>query len=370
MPTVFFFCDAEGRVAQSQAGEFTDWNLPPGTDLCSALGIDCADGKSLPERFAPHAAHTMNGPAGQPMTLRVIELPEALAPGGGFLAVLRFSAQLTLFASSSATLDYALFNAVFNDAHDAILLTDEQLVILAANRKAHALFAPEGASLAGSDLRHILRPEDQARVWASVRALKSGASWRSTIATLGADGTKTPVKLRARRLSVGEVQLFQFMLTDMRGRMALERDLALSKMAVANMNTALKQVLRNVEEERQELKDELVQQVREEVLPTVERIAMEDSSLVRQAYRSALEEKIADMGVSAPESASLFARLTPREMDICRLIQQSWQGRAIAEELGISFETLQTHRKNIRRKLGLKGGPVSLSAFVQQHPPF
>jgi DNA-binding NarL/FixJ family response regulator len=57
-------------------------------------------------------------------------------------------------------------------------------------------------------------------------------------------------------------------------------------------------------------------------------------------------------------------------MDICRLIQQGWQGRAIAEELGISFETLQTHRKNIRRKLGLKGGPVSLSAFVQQHPPF
>jgi DNA-binding NarL/FixJ family response regulator len=76
------------------------------------------------------------------------------------------------------------------------------------------------------------------------------------------------------------------------------------------------------------------------------------------------------MGVTTPESASLFTQLTPREMDICRLIQQSWQGRAIAEELGISFETLQTHRKNIRRKLGLKGGKISLSAFVQQHPPF
>jgi DNA-binding NarL/FixJ family response regulator len=106
------------------------------------------------------------------------------------------------------------------------------------------------------------------------------------------------------------------------------------------------------------------------VLPTVERIALEESPLVRQAYRSALEEKIANMGVYAPDSTNLLSRLTPREMDICRLIQQGWQGRAIAQELGISFETLQTHRKNIRRKLCLKGGPDSLSAFEQQHPPF
>jgi len=379
MPMVFFFCDAEGRVAHTHAGEFEDWNLPPGTDLCRALGLDCPDNKPLTTRFTPQTAYTLTGPAGQPMTLQVVDLPESLAPAGGFLATLRFSAQLALFCAASepdnpgasgATLDYALFNAVFNDARDAILLTDDQFSILAANRKAHALYAPEGEPLAGTTFRRILRSGDQARVWASVRALKNGASWRCTTATLNPDGQETPVKLKVRSLNVGEVRLFQFMLGDLRGRMALERDLAQSRMAVADMNTALKQVLRNVEEERQELKDELVQQVREEVLPTVERIAMEDSPLVRQAYRSALEEKIADMGVSAPDSTNLFSRLTPREMDICRLIQQGWQGRAIAEELDIAFETLQTHRKNIRRKLRLKGGPVSLSAFVQQHPPF
>jgi DNA-binding CsgD family transcriptional regulator len=41
----------------------------------------------------------------------------------------------------------------------------------------------------------------------------------------------------------------------------------------------------------------------------------------------------------------------------------------MAEELGISFETLQTHRKNIRRKLGLKGESVSLPVFLQQQSP-
>lgn len=379
MPTVFFFCDGEGRVAEARAEEFKNWELPPGTDLCSALGLDCAQDEHLAARFASKVSHSLTDPAGRPMTLRILELPESLAPDGGFLAVLRFSAPLAIFSAASepdnpgpsvATLDYALFNAVFNDARDAILLADEHFTVLAANRKAHVLFAPEGASLVGTPFRRILRAGDQARIYASVRALKNGASWRCTIATLDPNGQETPVKLKVRSLRVGEVRLFQFMLGDLRGRMALERDLAQSRMAVADMNTALKQVLRNVEEERQELKDELAQQVREEVLPTVERIALEESPLVRQAYRSALEEKIADMGVPTPDSTGLSSMLTPREMDVCRLIQQGWQGRAIAEELGISFETLQTHRKNIRRKLNLKGGPVSLSAFVQQHPPF
>ena len=379
MPTVFFFCDAKGRVVEAHAGEFAEWDLSSGTSLCQALGLDCSDGEFLPERFPPETDHALTGPAGQSMSLRIISLPGHLAPAGGFVATVELAAQLGILSAppscdnpvpSAATLDYAVFNAVFNDARDAILLTDDRFRILAANRKAHSLYAAGEESLAGTPLRRILRSADEARILASARSLKNGASWRCSLATLDHDGQETPVKLGARCLSVGEVRLFQFMMRDLRGRIALEQDLAQSRLDVADMNTALKQVLRNVEEERQELKDELVQQVREEVLPTVERIALEDSPLVRQAYRTALEEKIADMGVTAPESASLFTKLTPREMDICRLIQQSWQGRAIAEELGISFETLQTHRKNIRRKLGLKGGPISLSAFVQQHPPF
>ncbi|PKN42456.1 MAG: hypothetical protein CVU60_05560 [Deltaproteobacteria bacterium HGW-Deltaproteobacteria-18] len=375
MPTVFFLCDAKGRVVEAHAGEFEEWDLSPGTSLCNALGIDCPGGDLLKARLSPETTHTLTGPSGQPISLRIMQLPKSLAPEGGLLATVRISSQLGILAAdnpepSAATLDYAVFNAVFNDARDAILLTDEQFNILAANRKAHSLYGKGEEPLAGTTFRRILRTVDEARVLASARSLKNGGSWRGSLAVLSSDGQETPVKLGVRCLSVGGVRLFQFMMRDLRGRIALERDLAQSRLAVADMNTALKQVLRNVEEERQELKDELVQQVREEVLPTVERIALEDSPLVRQAYRSALEEKIADMGVTAPESANLFARLTPREMDICRLIQQSWQGRAIAEELGISFETLQTHRKNIRRKLGLKGGPISLSAFVQQHPPF
>jgi len=376
MPTVMFFCDATGRVIETHAEQSPEWDLQPGTLLWEALGIDEAEMDALLSRVPPGGAHSLTGPHGQPLILRLIPFPRSLSPVGGYLAALTLTA-LTLAAppavntpvQSASTLDYAVFNAVFNDVQDAILLTDDAFRILAANRKAHALYASGEECLDGSALPRILHHADEVRVLAAARALKSGTSWRGSLTTLGPDGQETPARITVRCLSVGEVRLYQFMLGDLRRRMALERDLAKSRMQVADMNTALKQVLRNVEEERQELKDGLVQQVREEVLPTVERIVQEDSHLVRQAYRSALEEKIADMVETSPDADSLFTLLTPREMDICRLIQQSWQGRAIAEQLGISFETLQTHRKNIRRKLGLKNGPVSLSAFLQQQPP-
>jgi PAS domain S-box-containing protein len=298
-----------------------------------------------------------------------------MAPNGGFLAALTLppaplgeTNHHNPEASASA-LDYAVFNAVFNDVDAGILLTDDNFSILSANRKARDMYTMGNDGLEGKPLPDILRPSDQTRVLTTAGSLASGGFWRGNLTTLGSGGQKITVSVTIRSLNVREVRLFQFILTDLRKRISLERDLAQSRLQVQDMDTALKQVLRNVEEERQELKDELVQQVREGVLPTIERIVQEDSHLVRQAYRSALEEKIADMVETSSEAESLFALLTPREMDICRLIQQSWQGRAIAEQLGISFETLQTHRKNIRRKLGLKGGPISLSAFLQQHPP-
>ena len=374
MPTVMLFCDATGRIIEGPPPHCPDWDMPAGDSLWDALNMDAGDAQALLQASSKDM-HSANDRKGRPVLLQLHPLPAPLAPSGGFLAAVTLppttgeGQQASFPAATASTLDYTVFNAAFHDVAEAILLTDEEFRILSANRKALELYSRGENSIEGSALPNILRPSDKARILAAADALTSGEVWRGRLTSLGAGGQKVPVNITIRCLHVKNVRLFQFILEDLRKHLALERDLAKSRMQVEDMNTALKQVLRNVEEERQELKDELAQQIREGVLPTIERIVQEDSQLVRQAYRSALEERIADMVEASSESENLFALLTPREMDICRLIQQSWQGRAIAEQLGISFETLQTHRKNIRRKLGLKGGPVSLSAFLQQHPP-
>jgi DNA-binding NarL/FixJ family response regulator len=49
-------------------------------------------------------------------------------------------------------------------------------------------------------------------------------------------------------------------------------------------------------------------------------------------------------------------KLSSREMDVIQLIKQGLKTKEIAEKLNISFYTAETHRKNIKLKIGLKGG--------------
>lgn len=52
--------------------------------------------------------------------------------------------------------------------------------------------------------------------------------------------------------------------------------------------------------------------------------------------------------------ASLINLLTPREKEVLRLIGEGLRNKEIGIALGISEQTVETHRKNIKRKLQAK----------------
>jgi DNA-binding NarL/FixJ family response regulator len=54
------------------------------------------------------------------------------------------------------------------------------------------------------------------------------------------------------------------------------------------------------------------------------------------------------------ESKDPIDLLTDRELEIFRMIGQGKTSAAIAEDLFLSSHTIDTHRENIKRKLGLK----------------
>ena len=53
----------------------------------------------------------------------------------------------------------------------------------------------------------------------------------------------------------------------------------------------------------------------------------------------------------------LLALLTPREIEVLRLIGEGHRTKEIAFTLGISVKTAVTHRSNIMEKLGIHEGP-------------
>ncbi len=58
--------------------------------------------------------------------------------------------------------------------------------------------------------------------------------------------------------------------------------------------------------------------------------------------------------------------LTPRELEVLRRIALGYTNRQIAEELGISVRTVETHRANLMDKLGLSSR-VELVRYAREH---
>jgi DNA-binding NarL/FixJ family response regulator len=68
----------------------------------------------------------------------------------------------------------------------------------------------------------------------------------------------------------------------------------------------------------------------------------------------------------ALNSEDLISSITTRELEILKLISQERSGKYISDSLNISVNTVETHRKNLMKKLNVKSS-VGLVIFAAKH---
>lgn len=71
-------------------------------------------------------------------------------------------------------------------------------------------------------------------------------------------------------------------------------------------------------------------------------------------------------GALNSQNKSISEPLTPREIDVLKLIVQGYTNRQIGEKLTISVRTVEGHRANLSSKLGL-GNRVELVRYAREH---
>ncbi|WP_419787147.1 LuxR C-terminal-related transcriptional regulator [Pseudodesulfovibrio sp.] len=150
-------------------------------------------------------------------------------------------------------------------------------------------------------------------------------------------------------------------------RVVSERTEALQeeKEQLEEMNITLRNVLRSIDKERERLLGEISAKVNNLVLPALERIENEDDPGIRKGYITVAKDQLARLAPGSEGTDPMLLKLTHMETRVCQFIQAGHASKDIAEGLNISVETVQTHRKNIRRKLGLHGKSVSLYAHLK-----
>jgi len=76
-----------------------------------------------------------------------------------------------------------------------------------------------------------------------------------------------------------------------------------------------------------------------------------------ERYLSAeMKQLLIDRAIDGRPEARGIGTLTNRELEVLELIGRGNRTRAIAERLGLSIHTIETHREKIREKLGLSDG--------------
>jgi DNA-binding CsgD family transcriptional regulator/ElaB/YqjD/DUF883 family membrane-anchored ribosome-binding protein len=136
------------------------------------------------------------------------------------------------------------------------------------------------------------------------------------------------------------------------------------KAQLEEMNITLRNVLKSVGKEHEDHATNLAAKVNTLVLPALERIESENDPAIRKGYVTVVKDQLTRLLPRDPGGMPLLLKLTQMEMKVCQFIQSGHSNKEIAELLSLSVETIQTHRKNIRRKLGLLGKSVSLYAHL------
>ncbi|MBN1673349.1 MAG: MEDS domain-containing protein [Kiritimatiellae bacterium] len=160
--------------------------------------------------------------------------------------------------------------------------------------------------------------------------------------------------------------------TELEYRLQMLRRLAGSGGADTAADTALAKerkvigtVIRHIEYERKSVENRIVANVEEVLLPLLAKLKV-DGAKDRRRYVDLLEQNLRELTSPFGERISRAnQKLTRREIEIANMIRHGMSTKQMSEMLKIAVRTVETHRKNIRRKLAVTNESVSLSVFLR-----
>jgi len=135
-------------------------------------------------------------------------------------------------------------------------------------------------------------------------------------------------------------------------------------------NTALRVMLKTADQVKTEMKEAVLFNIKRFALPYLEDLKKGPLNNRQKSYLDMLEHSLDQ--ITAPFLRGVSAQyltLTPTEVTVTNLIKQGKTTKDIAELLNMSSRTVETHRYNIRAKLGLKNSSVNLSTYISSLEP-
>jgi len=144
-----------------------------------------------------------------------------------------------------------------------------------------------------------------------------------------------------------------------------ENELEIKTHTLEEANIALKVLLKRREEDKSELEEKILLNIKELVVPYLEKLKKGISDEKQKTHISILESNLNDIISSfSHKLSSKFLNFTPTEIQVANLLRQGRTSKEIAELLNSSPKTVASHRENIRKKLGLRNKKTNLRSYL------
>ena len=133
-------------------------------------------------------------------------------------------------------------------------------------------------------------------------------------------------------------------------------------------NTALKVLLKQREEDKIELEEKVLLNVRELIFPYLEKLKMKKLGEKQRAYIGIIESNLNDIVSPFVHGlSSKLIKLSPTELQVTNLIKQGNTTKEIAEIMNLATSTIDFHRNNIRKKIGIHNKKINLKTYLSSY---
>lgn len=252
-----------------------------------------------------------------------------------------------------------------------VLMTSDGAIFSCNSRFAEMVGIPVERIPGSSVLSFV--PEEEHRNFQSLFEEAGKGNCRGEIHLKAGDEKLVPANLSINPLQTESTPGFCLVLTDLTEQKRHEeiiagktRELEMKSLHLQEVNTALKILLKQREEDKAEFEEYILSNVKNLISPYLEKLKKARLNDEQATYCEILEAHMNEIiSPFARKLSRRFMNLTATEIQVADLIKGGKSTKEIAGLMQISENTVIVHRHRIRTKLGLKKTKANLATHLK-----
>ena len=144
-----------------------------------------------------------------------------------------------------------------------------------------------------------------------------------------------------------------------------EKELKNQTLNLKEVNTALKVLLEQREADKTQLEERVLININEQIFPYLGKLKTTALGDKQNTYIEIISSNLTDIVSPLLHIlSSKLVRLSTSEIQVINMIKQGKTTKEIAKTMNLAKSTIDFHRNNIRKKLGIKNKKINLKSFL------